>query len=53
MTKAVTVVLADHHAVVADGLRVLLDAEDDLAVVDVAHDDGKQSPRPPDIDRPC
>jgi DNA-binding NarL/FixJ family response regulator len=41
MTKAVTVVLADHHAVVADGLRVLLDAEDDLAVVDVAHDDGQ------------
>ena len=41
MTKAVTVVLADHHAVVADGLRVLLDAEDDLAVIDVAHDDGQ------------
>lgn len=41
MTKAVTVVLADHHVVVADGLRVLLDAEDDLAVVDVAHDDGQ------------
>jgi DNA-binding NarL/FixJ family response regulator len=41
MTKAVTVVLADHHAVVADGLRVLLDAEDDLVVVDVAQDDGQ------------
>jgi DNA-binding NarL/FixJ family response regulator len=41
MTKAVTVVLADHHAVVAHGLQVLLDAEDDLVVVDVAHYDAQ------------
>ena len=41
MPKAVTVVLADHHVAFADGLRVILDAEDDLAVVDVAHDDGQ------------
>jgi DNA-binding NarL/FixJ family response regulator len=41
MSKAVTVVLADHHVVFADGLRVILDAEDDLAVLAVAHDDGE------------
>ena len=41
MPKAVTVVLADHHVVVAEGLGMILDAEDDLAVVDVAHDDGQ------------
>ena len=41
MAKAVTVVLADHHVVFADGLRVILDAEDDLAVLAVAHDDGQ------------
>ena len=41
MAKAVTVVLADHHVVFADGLRVILDAEDDLAVLAVAYDDGQ------------
>jgi len=34
VTNAVTLVLADHHVVVAEGLGMLLDAEDDLAVVD-------------------
>jgi DNA-binding NarL/FixJ family response regulator len=41
VAKAITVVLADHHVVFADGLRVILDAEDDLAVLAVAHDDGQ------------
>ena len=41
VTKAITLVLADHHVVFADGLRVILDAEDDLAVLAVAHDDGQ------------
>jgi len=37
VTTAVTLVLADHHVVVAEGLGMLLDAEDDLAVLDLAH----------------
>jgi DNA-binding NarL/FixJ family response regulator len=41
MPEIVTVVLADHHVVFADGLRVILDAEDDLAVLAVVHDDGQ------------
>jgi CheY-like chemotaxis protein len=41
VAKAITVVLADHHVVLTDGLRVILDAEDDLAVLAVAHDDGQ------------
>ena len=39
MANTVTLVLADHHVVFAEGLRVILDAEDDLAVREVAHDD--------------
>ena len=38
MTTAVTIVLADHHLLFAEGLGIILDAEDDLAVLDVAHD---------------
>jgi DNA-binding NarL/FixJ family response regulator len=37
VTNAVTLVLADHHVVVAEGLGMLLEAEDDLAVLDLAH----------------
>jgi DNA-binding NarL/FixJ family response regulator len=37
VTDAVALVLADHHVVFAEGLRMILDAEDDLAVLDVAH----------------
>jgi DNA-binding NarL/FixJ family response regulator len=37
VANAVTLVLADHHVVVAEGLGMLLDAEDDLAVLDLAH----------------
>jgi two-component system nitrate/nitrite response regulator NarL len=39
VANTVTLVLADYHVVFAEGLRVILDAEDDLAVLDVAHDD--------------
>jgi two-component system, NarL family, nitrate/nitrite response regulator NarL len=39
VANTVTLVLADHHVVFAEGLRVILDAEDDLAVLDVAHED--------------
>lgn len=39
MANPVTLVLADHHVVFAEGLRVVLDTVDDLAVLDVAHDD--------------
>ena len=41
MTKTVTVVIADHHVAFADGLRVILGAEDDLAVLAVVHNDGQ------------
>jgi DNA-binding NarL/FixJ family response regulator len=41
VTNAVTLVLADHHVVVAEGLGMLLDAEDDLAVLDLAHHSGQ------------
>jgi DNA-binding NarL/FixJ family response regulator len=41
VTTAVTLVLADHHVVVAEGLGMLLDAEDDLAVLDLAHHSGQ------------
>jgi DNA-binding NarL/FixJ family response regulator len=41
VTNAVTLVLADHHVVVAEGLGMLLDAEDDLAVLDLAHHTGQ------------
>jgi DNA-binding NarL/FixJ family response regulator len=37
VTNAVTLVLADHHVVVAEGLGMLLEAEDGLAVLDLAH----------------
>jgi DNA-binding NarL/FixJ family response regulator len=33
----VTLLLADHHVLVAEGLGMLLDSEDDLEVVDLAH----------------
>jgi DNA-binding NarL/FixJ family response regulator len=36
VANAVTLVLADHHVVVAEGLGMLLDVEDDL-VLDLAH----------------
>jgi DNA-binding NarL/FixJ family response regulator len=39
VANTVTLVLADHHVVFAEGLRVILDTEDDLAVREVAHDD--------------
>ena len=32
-TSPITIVIADDHAVVRQGLRLLLEAEDDLAVV--------------------
>lgn len=41
MAKAVSLVLADHHVLFAEGLGMLLDAEDDLAVVGVAHHSGQ------------
>ena len=37
MTDVVTLLLADHHVLVAEGLGMLLDSEDDLDVVDLAH----------------
>ena len=37
MTDVVTLLLADHHVLVAEGLGMLLDNEDDLKVVDLAH----------------
>jgi DNA-binding NarL/FixJ family response regulator len=37
----VTLVLADHHVLVAEGLEMLLDAEDDLVVLDLAHHTGQ------------
>ena len=38
MTEPITIVIADDHAVMRDGLRLLLDAEDDLRVVAEADD---------------
>jgi DNA-binding NarL/FixJ family response regulator len=38
MNKAITVLLADDHAVVRDGLRVLLEASGDIRVVGAARD---------------
>lgn len=37
MANTVTLVLADHHVLFAEGLGMILGAEDDLAVLDVAH----------------
>jgi DNA-binding NarL/FixJ family response regulator len=37
VANVVTLVLADHHVVFAEGLRMLLDAEDDLVVLGLAH----------------
>jgi DNA-binding NarL/FixJ family response regulator len=37
VTDVVTLLLADHHVLVAEGLRILLDTEDALDVVDLAH----------------
>jgi two-component system response regulator NreC len=37
-SNAITIVIADDHAVVRQGLRLLLEAEDDLAVVGEASD---------------
>ena len=41
MPGPVTLVLADHHVLLAEGLGMILAAEDDLVVVDVAHDAGR------------
>jgi DNA-binding NarL/FixJ family response regulator len=41
VATAVTLVLADHHVLFAEGLGMLLDAEDDLAVLDVADNAGR------------
>ena len=38
MTNMIGLVLADDHRVFAEGLGVMLDAQDDLAVLGVAHD---------------
>ena len=38
MPEPITIVIADDHAVMRDGLRLLLDAEDDLRVVAEADD---------------
>ena len=42
-SQPITIVIADDHAVVRQGLRLLLEAEDDLAVVgessDIARDE--------------
>ena len=37
MTNVVTLLLADQHVLVAEGLRVLLAAEDDLDILGLAH----------------
>jgi two-component system response regulator NreC len=37
-TSAITIVIADDHAVVRDGLRLLLDAEEDMVVIAEAED---------------
>ena len=41
MTNVVTLLLADHHVLVAEGLRMLLAAEDDLDVLGLAHHSGQ------------
>ena len=41
MANDVTLVLADHHVLVAEGLGRLLDAEDDLVVLGVVHHTGQ------------
>ena len=41
MTKAVRLVLADQHVLVAEGLGMLLDTADDLDVLDLAHHSGQ------------
>ena len=41
MTNVVTLLLADQHVLVAEGLRMLLAAEDDLDVLGLAHHSGQ------------
>jgi two-component system nitrate/nitrite response regulator NarL len=41
VTNVVTLLLADHHVLVAEGLRMLLAAEDDLDVLGLAHHSGQ------------
>ena len=41
VANAVTLVVANHHVLVAEGLGMLLDAEDDLVVLDPAHHTGR------------
>ena len=41
MTNVVTLLLADQHVLVAEGLGMLLVAEDDLDVLDLAHHSGQ------------
>ena len=41
MSNVVTLLLADHHVLVAEGLRMLLAAEDDLDVLGLAHHSGQ------------
>jgi DNA-binding NarL/FixJ family response regulator len=38
LNAVVTLVVADHQQLFAEGLAIILDAEDDFAVVGVAHD---------------
>jgi two-component system, NarL family, nitrate/nitrite response regulator NarL len=39
--NVVSLVLADHHLLVAEGLGLILDAEEDFVVLDLAHDSGQ------------
>jgi DNA-binding NarL/FixJ family response regulator len=41
VAKLVSLVLADHHLLVAEGLGMILDAQDDLAVLELAHHSGQ------------
>jgi DNA-binding NarL/FixJ family response regulator len=41
LANVVRLVLADHHLLVAEGLGMILDAEDDLVVLDLAHDSAR------------
>jgi two-component system nitrate/nitrite response regulator NarL len=41
LANVVRLVLADHHLLVAEGLGLLLEAEDDLVVLELAHDSGR------------
>jgi DNA-binding NarL/FixJ family response regulator len=41
MTDAVTILLADQHVLLAEGLELILDAEDDLTVLGLAHHAGQ------------